>query len=69
MQKMQRSDVSEHFSAAKTVKSVLPRLVIAQRGKVLAMTMVWVREEVARLNCGTELELAAIAEACEPEAG
>jgi hypothetical protein len=33
MQKMQ-----EHFSAAKTHKSVLPRLVTAQRGELLAMT-------------------------------
>ena len=39
---MQRSGVpemQEHFSVAKTAK-VLPRFVTAQRGEVLAMTMV-----------------------------
>jgi hypothetical protein len=41
MQKMQRSDVSEHFSVAKTHESVLPRLVTAQRGEVLAMTKIY----------------------------
>jgi hypothetical protein len=38
MQKMQRSDVSEHFSVAKTHESVIPRSVTAQRGELLAMT-------------------------------
>ena len=38
MQKLQRSGVPEHFSAAKTHESILPRLVTAQRGEVLAMT-------------------------------
>jgi hypothetical protein len=38
MQKMQRSGVPEHFSAAKTNESVLPRLVTAQRAEKLAMT-------------------------------
>jgi hypothetical protein len=33
MQKMQ-----EHFSVAKTHESVLPRLVTAQQGELLAMT-------------------------------
>jgi hypothetical protein len=40
MQKMQRSDVSEHFSAAKTHESVPPRFVTVQRGEMLAMTKI-----------------------------
>jgi hypothetical protein len=37
--------------------------------QLLYMTMVWVFGKVARLNCRTKFELAAITEACEPEAG
>ena len=52
---------------AMTHKSEVYQSLRAQRGKVFAMTAVF--GKMARLNCGTEFELAAIAETSEPEAG